>query len=99
MNDSDKAKKLLEQRESGITVSNGFSSMKGRIIYRLVLILISMVFYHYTEGSPIFVLIIGFTLGMFIQDFSWFQSIEKSWGFTKSVIDWQEVERIANKNS
>ncbi|MBB3170198.1 hypothetical protein [Simiduia aestuariiviva] len=99
MNESDQAKQLLAQRESGISVSSGLASMKGRMIYRFIMILICIAFYYSTEGAPVFVLIIGFALGMYIQDYSWLQSIAKSWGFTKSVINWQEVERIAKKNS
>lgn len=99
MNESDRAKQLLQQRENGVSVSSGLASMKGRMIYRLIMILVCIILYYFTEGAPVFILIIGFALGMYIQDYSWLQSVAKSWSFTKSVINWKEVERIANENS
>jgi len=99
MNETDQARKLLELRENGVTALDGLISIKGRILFRFILIAISSIMYFFGEGEPIFVFIIGFTLGMFIQDYSWFQSIAKSWSFTKKMTDWSKVELLAKNDS
>ncbi|WP_143165487.1 hypothetical protein [Ferrimonas marina] len=99
MNKSHEARHLLNQREKGVSIASGFASMKRRMMLRLFLVVACAAFFYFSGGKPIFVLLIGIYLGMTIQDYSWLQSASKSWGFMKTVLNWIEVERIANSDS
>jgi len=99
MNEEVLAKSLLEKRESGITVLSGLKSIKGRIIFRFVLLCILYSLYAQSGNDSMLYLGIGYVLGMTIQDISWFSTIAKTWPFSTKVTDWEKVEELANKKS
>jgi hypothetical protein len=40
----------------------------------------------------------GMALGTMLRDFAWFIKLSRQWPFTRSIINWQMVEAIAEGN-
>lgn len=99
MNEAKLAKSLLENREKGITLLKGIKSIKGRLLFRLVIIAAMYFLYRQSGNSDMLILGVGYVLGVTTQDISWFVAIAKRWAFTAKVTDWAKVEDIANENS
>ena len=93
------AKSLLEKRDQGVSTLGGLQSIKGRLIFRLIIIGVLYFLYTQSVSSNILYLGIGYVVGMTIQDVSWFALLAKTWGFTRKVTDWGKVEELASKNS
>jgi hypothetical protein len=99
MNEEFLAKSLLEKREAGITILSGLRSIRGRLVFRFVLLCVLYFLYSQSGNSSILYLGIGYVAGMTIQDVSWFATIAKSWPFSAKVTDWEKVKELAGKNS
>lgn len=99
MNEEVMAKYLLAKRDSGITVVSGLSSIRGRLVFRCVLLGVLYFLYTQSGDSVILYLGIGYVIGMTIKDVSWFSTIAKRWSFSCKVTDWEKVEELASKNS
>ncbi len=97
MNNKLLAKNLLNRREDDASVLGGFRSISKRLIFRLLILLVSAGLYVFSD-NPLFLVLIGFVLGLFVQDFAWFKSVSDSWHFMKSVIDWNLVEAVAKSD-
>ncbi len=50
-------------------------------------------------GRMTFAWAVGFACGIFVRDVGWFRAIRAGWPFTKTVTDWNEVQKIADGES
>jgi hypothetical protein len=99
VNEVDYAKQMLDNREQGISVLHSLRKMKGRLLFRLFILFISVAFYFTLNDAPIFLLIVGVVIGTTLQDIGWLQSISKAWPFTAKVINWNQVTEMARNDS
>ncbi len=77
---------------------SGFVLLKWRIVFRCFLLLMCCYGVYALEEPYLFVGLVGAILGMTAQDASWFHGMRHSWRFLEEVIDWAEVERIAEED-
>ncbi|WJG10922.1 hypothetical protein [Aliiglaciecola sp. LCG003] len=99
MNEVDYAKQMLDNREQGISVFHSLRKMKGRLLFRLFVLFISVACYFTLNDAPAFLLIVGMVIGTTLQDIGWLQSISKAWPFTVKVINWDQVTEVARNDS
>lgn len=90
------AQRTLEQRETGVTYRMFFRrSLKQQGLFFLAVFLAVAVLLY--MRLDIFVwLIVGMYLGAILRDIGWVLAHRLVWPYTRYVIDWDKVQRVAN---
>jgi len=99
MNEPEYAKQMLNSRDHGVSLSLSLIKMKGRLLFRLFILIISLTAYYLLSDAPIFLIIVGIAIGTTLQDIGWLQSISKSWPLINKVTNWDAVSDIAENDS
>jgi hypothetical protein len=94
------ARHMLQARQHGYTLIH-FIRINAKRWLRVIVIdaVLILSAYYFLHNYYLLFLIIGLCAGCYARDFAWFRSIQKSWGFTVKITDWQKVEELAKDES
>ena len=92
------AQRLLETRSQGFTFRLFFRRSKKGYLLLLSYYALGIVFLYSFEIWQGVWLMVGMLLGCISRDVSWVRSTRKAWPLTCEVIDWEKVEKLAERN-
>ena len=94
------AKQLLEIRTKGYTFGTYYRrSAKSYCIIAAYFAASLWASVALWECWPLFWFLLGFLLAVVARDIGWVRATRRNWPFTVSVLDWDEVQRIADEGA
>lgn len=86
------AKNLLKLREKGFA-----SYSKWKALFFVAYLVLCAVFYYVGVYRTLITLFTGYAIGLFVRDILLFTATKKSWPIAERIINWSEVEKIADE--
>ncbi len=96
MNRQDYARRLLECRETGPSISDSLWRARWRyVLTAAVCVLLSLVGAAIYDPLP--AMVAGAFVGMVLRDIGWLRRTKLAWPVTEEFTDWTKVEVAARK--
>lgn len=96
LTDKSLAERMLQARERGGYKILPFVRMNAKGYVVLVVYFGALLaFLAFTAMWPVFAVIGGVVVGVFLRDVSWLIGIQRTWPFSAKVTDWGKVQKIA----
>ena len=97
MSDKMLAKRMVQVRAQGGYKIGPFLRFNAKGYVVLVLYFGAMLaFLAYVQMWTVFSGIACFVCGVFIRDVSWLVGLRRTWEFSRKIIDWDRVKRVAD---
>lgn len=96
--DQVRAQRLLLLRDHGANEFSTFLKLNAtRYVFRIALSAVGLTIIAVTGLWIWFAFFLGMVAGGFLRDVSWVRSNRRTWPFTKKVMDWEVVEKLASR--
>lgn len=89
------ALRMLEAREQGYTFRLFYRRNLGRYAFLFLVSGATIALVAQLRLWSIASLILGMVVGAVLRDLGWLRSVRRTWPFTRKVMDWEKVERLA----
>jgi len=90
------AQRMLQAHQHGYTFGHFVRVNAKRWMLLYSILVVGIYLTTCIHDYIAFYIMIGMTLGIFVRDFAWFRTNQKSWSFTVKTTDWQKVEKLAD---
>jgi len=98
MNEKKEAISLIYWKECEVTLLSFLKRSRYVYLFFILLFLIFLIIGIYTKDY-VCIFLSGFFLGIIRRDFTFIRRFIKTWSFTKKIINWDLVEKIAKEQN
>lgn len=96
----DLARRMLRIRDNnGPSFAHLLRTNGKRYLYLVVCCGVLLAVTAYTDWWTPCAAIGGVVFGCLLRDFGWVRNSKKTWPFSREIIDWQKVEKLADEKA